>query len=120
MVNNVALNIPADIALTWAQVKDEFNLGKSVLTGINPRIFNLRDFGRAFFISPLRLNLKCNVNESDSQRYLSGLDSRASTVNVLWAVKGSTEANKRVIPQIWAGCTSVLRLSPGRVIDLIQ
>ena len=115
------LGIPADVPLTWSQLKDEFNLGKSAHTGMNSRIMNLRDFARAFFVSPLRLNFKCATEDADCQRYLSGTDTRASTVNILWQHKGTLEPTGfSVYPMVYAGMTSILMVSPGRVLDLIQ
>jgi hypothetical protein len=122
-INNVQIGYPATAADVWSQVRDEFQLQSSTATGLNPRINNLQSFAQAFFVHPLRLNLKADDSALDNTRYVSGLDSRASTVNIMWSTKGTTDTELDVgeglIPMIWAGTTSVLRLSPGRSIDLV-
>jgi hypothetical protein len=118
-VNNVTLGAPQELPEIFATVKDEFNIGGA--HGMNPRLKNLEQFAQAFFVCPVRLNMKCSTEDVDTQRIASGLDSRASTVNVLWKVKGHREPEvPSLLPQIWAGCTSVLRISAGRVLDLVQ
>jgi hypothetical protein len=124
-INNVQVGYPASTSDVWSQLKDEFNLASSTTTGLNPRINNLEDFATGFFIHPLRLNLKADDSALDNTRYVSGLDSRASTVNVLWQTKGTIDsvasaAGVGLIPHLWAGTTSVLRLSPGRSLDLVN
>jgi hypothetical protein len=123
-VNNVQLDYPSDLPTVWNKVKNEFNLGKSQNTNLNPAVQTLTHFAQGFFMVPCRLNF--NSGESENSRYLSGLDSRNSTVNILWKTKGRLEkkadgqTGQQVIPHIYAATTTILRVSPGRVLDLIQ
>jgi hypothetical protein len=123
-VNNVPLDYPADLPTVWNKVKNEFNLGKTQGTNLNPRLETLTHFAQGFFVVPCRLNF--NTGEPDNSRYLSGLDSRNSTVNILWKTRGKLEnkannsTGQQAIPQIWCATTSILRVSSGRILDLVM
>lgn len=122
-VNNVQLDFPADLSHIWNRVKNEFALGESANTNLNPRLQTLTQFAQGFFVAPCRLSL--NTYGSYNSRLLSGLDSRASSVHVSWSTKGGSErladnaTGQQLIPQLWAGTTMLARISPGRVIDLV-
>ena len=131
-VNNVLLDYPCDLATVWCKVKDEFNLGKTQGTNMNPRLQKLAHFAQGFFVVPQRLNF--NTGEADNSRILSGLDSRNSTVNVQWKTTGTLEKCPKVksgagdhdfvdamqvIPMLYAATTAVLRVSEGRILDLV-
>jgi hypothetical protein len=123
-VNNVQLDYPSDLATVFSRVKQEFNLGKTQDCNMNPRLQTMTHFAQGFFVVPQRLNY--NSGHAYNSRYLSGLDSRNSTVNILWKTSGKLEkkadntTEQQIIPQLWAGTTAVLRVSPGRVLDLVQ
>jgi hypothetical protein len=133
-VNNVLLDYPADLPTVWSKVKDEFNLGKTQGTNLNPHLQSLAHFAQGFFVVPQRLNF--NTGEADNSRILSGLDSRNATVTVQWKTTGTLESSVgivtarepravtpgtplQVIPMLYAATTAVLRVSEGRVLDLV-
>ena len=132
-VNNVLLDYPCDLATVWCKAKDEFNLGKTQGTNMNPRLQKLAHFAQGFFVVPQRLNF--NTGEADNSRILSGLDSRNASVSIQWKTTGTLEkcvkvkanaADKdtyvdamQVIPMLYAATTAVLRVSEGRVLDLV-
>lgn len=118
-INNVDVNYNEGMADVFAELKEEFNLGKSTTAALNPRIKNLSNFAKGFLAVPLRLNFKCSDTEKDTPRYLSGLDTRNATVNVLWRTKGTTDGNIAVTPQIWAQSTAIVRLGEGQRFDLV-
>jgi hypothetical protein len=130
-VNNVLLDYPCDLPTVWCKVKDEFNLGKTQGTNMNPRLQKLAHFAQGFFVVPQRLNF--NTGEADNSRILSGLDSRNATTNIQWKTTGTLEDGVKVgvvdqnnpapklqvIPMLYAATTAVLRVSEGRVLDLV-
>lgn len=116
-VNNVRVSEAQSLGDVWATIKDEHSLGQSTKTSLNPRLDNLQQFGRAFFIAPHRLNLKCAEGDFFCPRYRSGVDTRGSTLQILWDLKAKTEHNLRVTPQVWAAKTEVLRVGAGRVVE---
>ena len=121
-VNNVQLDYPADLATVFARAKDDFNLGKTGQTNVNPRLQVLSHFGQAFFVATQKLNF--NTGEADTSRILSGLDSRNATVHVQWKTSGKTEndafnAPLQVIPMLYAATTARLNIGAGRVLDLV-
>ena len=123
-VNNVMLDYPADIETVWSKLKNDFNLGKTQATSVNPALQSLGHFAQGFFVASCRLNF--NTGDADTSRYLSGLDCRNSTVNILWKTTGQFErladglGYQDAIPHLYAATTSILRVSPGRVLDLVM
>lgn len=133
-VNNVLLDYPCDLQTIWCKLKDELNLGKTQGTNLNPHLQSLAHFAQGFFVVPQRLNF--NTGEGDNSRILSGLDSRNATVNIQWKTTGTLESSVgivtardprawtpgtplQVIPMLYAATTAVLRVSEGRVLDLV-
>ena len=117
-INNVTVGYPADLGSVWSDVKDEFALGRNTLTGLNPRIRSVSDFAKAHFVQVLRLNMLLDKNVPESVRALTGLDSRESTLQILWTTTGATVGNINVIPQLWVGSTALLQVGAGRAIKL--
>lgn len=104
-VNNVQLDFPADLSHLWNWVKkNEFSLGETGNTNLNPRLQTLTQFAQGYFVAPCRLNL--NTYQGYNSRLLSGLDSRASSVHVSWSTKGTAEkqadnaTGQQLIPQL--------------------
>jgi hypothetical protein len=121
-VNNVQMDYPADLATVFARAKDDFNLGRTGETNINPRICSLPHFAQAYFVATQKLNF--NTGAADDSRILSGLDSRNATVHVQWKTSGATEndvnnAPIQVFPMLYASTTARLNIGAGRVLDLV-
>ncbi|MGH8463376.1 MAG: hypothetical protein ACRER5_04455, partial [Pseudomonas sp.] len=106
-VNNTTMGEPYNMADIWADLKEELNLGKANGTSLNPRLQNLDQFKKGFFIAPLRLNWKDSEDSIDSSRYLTGLDSRNNFVHVEWTTKGASQGNISLIPTLWVKTTAV-------------
>lgn len=123
-VNNVQLDYPADLPTVFARTKDDFNLGRTGETNVNPRLQVLAHFGQAYFLATQKLNF--NTGEADNSRILSGLDSRNATVNIQWRTTGKTENDAegeghpiQVFPMLYAATTARLNIGAGRVLDLV-
>ncbi len=117
-INNVDVGYNAPLADVFGDLKEEWNVGAANLAGMNPRVKNLKNFRQAYFLAPLRLNLKCTSDEKDCHRYLSGLDARGATINLLWKTAGTIAGATNVQPQIWAQSTKVVELKPGQSFTL--
>ena len=121
-VNNVQLDYPANLSTVFAKTKDDFNVGRTGETNMNPRIGSLTHFGHAYFLATQKLNF--NTGRAEDSRILSGLDSRNSTVHVQWKTTGATEndannAPVQVFPMLYASTTAALKVGAGRVLDLV-
>ncbi|MGH6608733.1 MAG: hypothetical protein ACRECQ_00600, partial [Burkholderiaceae bacterium] len=118
-INNVDVGYNKGITDVFGELKEEFNLGNSTLAGINPRIKNVKNFAQGYAAVPLRLNLKATTEEKDTGRYLSGLDARGATVNVLWRTAGTLDGVSNAMPQVWCQSTNVVEIRPGQQFNLI-
>jgi hypothetical protein len=123
-INNVQMDYPADLPTLLAKTKDDFNLGRTGTTNINPRIYSLGHFAQAYFVATQKLNF--NTGEADTSRILSGLDSRNATVHVQWKTSGATENDVfgnnhpiQVTPWLYASTTARLNIGAGRVLELV-
>lgn len=119
-INNVQLGLPADTEQVFEDCREAFNLGSDNNTALNPRIRNLSDFALSHFVHPVRLNFNLDERSPDNVRCLSGLDSRDASLSILWTTTGASANSLSVTPVIFVSQTSVLRVSAGRVCDLIQ
>jgi hypothetical protein len=119
-INNVDIGYSQDLASIWSDVRDEFNLGRSTTTGMNPNLLNLQQFAGAYFVHPLRLNMKQSEVEQDNVRALSGLDTRQSTTTCIWKSAGVSIPNINCTPQLWIGTTAILRCGAGRSLDIVS
>jgi hypothetical protein len=119
-INNVDIGIPLDLAGVYADVRDEWNLGKNTTCGVNPNLLNLDQFAKGYFMAPLRLNMKVSDSDPDNVRALSGLDTRQSTTTCLWKTNGTSISAVNCTPQLWIGTTSILRVGAGRSLDIVN
>lgn len=118
-INNVDVNYQAPLSDIFADLKEEWNLGAANLSGINPRIRNVKQFAQAHLAVPLRLNYKASSIDKDTPRYLSGLDARGATINLLWKTQGTLDTAANAIPQIWCQSTNIVALKPGQSFSLV-
>jgi hypothetical protein len=119
-VNNVSVDFVKNIVDVWNDVEDAFGFSRDPARGLNPRLNNIADFGRAYFATVCRLDLQTDEIAANTTRQLAGLDSRQSSVQFLHTLAGSTlNSNIAVTPLMYVFSTSILQIAAGRQINLL-
>lgn len=98
-----------------ASVEDMFQISKqSVLGGKHQMKYGLRTMRDNYCVFCVRLNLA----DSEFSRNITGLDTRSINLNGFYNMYGVTGAGKAV--NVFAECTSVLRVGPNLQLEVLQ
>jgi hypothetical protein len=119
-VNNVAVDFVKNVTDVWNDIEDAFGFSRDPMRGLNPRLNNIADFGRAYFATVCKLDLQTDEIAANTTRQLAGLDSRQSSVQFLHTLTGTTlNSNIAVTPLMYVFSTSILQIAAGRQLNIL-
>lgn len=117
-VNNTTVNLRTCAWDAFANLEEELNL-RSV--GMNPKIENLEQWKKAYFVFYTRLNYKgAMTGPTENVRALSGFDSREAYVHLNVKTSGKTDGDQPVLPVMWIETTRTARIGAGQTLRLID
>lgn len=114
-INNTAMN---PYLLPLEEIYNESlislgNLNIDVASGVHPGLVSQRHFEKYYFAHILSLE---NIDNS-GQFFKSGLDGRASSLNISWKTSFSTTTN--CTPFIFCACTKLMQINEGGQISIM-
>lgn len=118
--NNMVPTWPADVNDVWALNQAALDVANSISNTGN--ISTTYEFRRGKFA-----HITCFNHHAESEKFISGLDTRGASANMAWSVQGiptiidtKTQTGMTTFQaMIWGCCTSTIELSAGQNITII-
>ena len=90
------------------------NLNQDMSSGIHPGCLSLAHFLKYYFTHVISLE---NLQQGDF--YKSGLDGKASALNIAWKMTFSGASADKFIPYVFAKTTRIMVVNEGHAISVI-